>query len=471
MRKLFSTLSGLLRDTRGNTAMLLGLCILPLGIFAGAAIDFSRVESNGKDLGANLDSAAIAAARYSMDNPEASKDDVKAYATSYITNSFGPDETKTLDNLVIEFVPEERVSMSAESTIQSTMLGLAKISSLTSKKKATASIGAPSGLRAVLVLDNSDSMNGPKMTALEDSATEFVSQLVENGGNSFVGVVPFNHYVNIGTSYKSEPWMDVPIATPKSHTSCSTDYAATEALGCVNTPSSCTWWKDGVEESGTCWNWVCPAGVSPATTCTTSSRERAWCGAVSQRKPPFHLSDSNYNAHPVPGYISWKDSNWECPTPIQPMTNSKDDLITYLESLNSRGDTYIAPGLMWGYRVLSPEAPFTEMSGHTITSSALVLMSDGMNSRSYRNWGSGSDHYGGDKAEANQITLETCDFIKSQKVEIYAIAFQVDDTDTQNMLKDCATSYTHYFDADSFAELKSAFNTVAGAFREIALTE
>ena len=58
-------------DTRGNTAMILGLCILPLGMFAGAAIDFSRAESNGKDLRANVDSAVIAAARFAMDNPEA----------------------------------------------------------------------------------------------------------------------------------------------------------------------------------------------------------------------------------------------------------------------------------------------------------------------------------------------------------------------------------------------------------------
>ena len=471
MQKLKALLSKLASDTRGNTVMILALCILPVGIFAGAAIDFSRAESNGNDLRANLDSAAIAAARYAMDNPDAEQEDVKAFAESYITKSFEPNEEKTLDNLIIEFVPDERVTISADSTITSSMLSLAQINSLTSRMRSTASMGTPTGLRAVLVLDNSDSMDGPKMDALEDAATDFVDQLVKEGGNSYVGVVPFSHHVNVGMGLKTAAWIDVPISTPLSQTSCVYDTAASESLGCTRETTPCTRTKDGVPYNATCSSWDCPSGVSPVQNCTTTNRDRDWCGAVTQRHPPHHLLDGSYDTHPVEGYLSWENNTWECNTPILPMTNSKSDLQDYLDDLDAKGDTYIAPGLMWGYRVLSPEAPFTEMNGHTVTTSAIVLMSDGMNSRSYQHWGSGSDHYGSDTSESNQVTLDTCDFIKSNDVEIYAIAFQVNDADTINMLKNCATSFSHYFDASSYTELNDAFNSVAGAFREIALTE
>ncbi len=471
MQPLLTRLRSFARDVRGNTVMILALCIMPIGVLAGAAIDFSRAEANGRTLQANADSAAIAAARFAMDNPDAKKKDVKQFARKYLRKTFKPNKQKTLKKLKIEFVRDDRISITAESTIQSSMLSLAQVNSLTSKVRSTASMGTPTGLRVVLALDNSDSMDGPKMKALEDAATDFVDQLVDDGGNSYVGVVPFSHHVNVGTAYKNEPWIDVPIATPVSQKSCPTDADATRAAGCTIETSTCTRTEDGVSFETTCSTWSCPPGVVPVSNCSTISRDREWCGAVIQRKPPHHLLDAHYNTHPIDAYLSWEDNTWECNTPILPMTNSKTDLKDYLDDLDAKGDTYIAPGLMWGYRVLSPEAPFTEMSGHTVTKSAIVLMSDGMNSRSFQDFGTGTDHYGSDKNEANSVTLETCDFIKSKDVEIYAIAFQVNDTVTENMLKSCATSYSHYFDAGSFAELKDAFNSVAGAFREIALTE
>ena len=471
MTKLSHWLKKFARDTRGNTVMILALCILPIGIFAGAAVDFSRAEANGRALQANVDSAAIAAARFAMDNPDAKKKEVRRYAKKYLRKTFKPNKEKTLKNLKVEFTRDERVTISAESTINSSMLSLAQIESLTSKVRSTASIGTPTGLRVVLALDNSNSMSGAKMNALEDAATDFIEQLVEEDGNSYVGVVPFSHHVNVGEAYKNAAWIDVPIATSVSQNACTTDNDATRALGCTIETTSCTRSDDGVSYESTCSSWSCPSGVSPVTNCSTINRDRHWCGAVIQRRPPFHLLDGNYDSNPVEGYLSWENSTWECNTPIQPMTNSKSDLMDYLDDLDAKGDTYIAPGLMWGYRVLSPEAPFTEMDGHTVTKSAILLMSDGMNSRSFQDWGTGTDHYGGDKDASNAVTLETCDFIKSNDVEIYAIAFQVNDTSTEDMLKSCASSFSHYFDAASYTELKDAFNSVAGSFREIALTE
>lgn len=182
--------------------------------------------------------------------------------------------------------------------------------------------------------------------------------------------------------------------------------------------------------------------------------------------------DSDYGSYPVLGHRSsdrW--SSWECGSAVLPMTADVDLLEQHIEDLDASGDTYIAPGLMWGYRLLSPGAPFTEMAGKDIEGSAIVLMSDGMNSRSYRVDDGIPDHAGGDTDEANEDTLAACEFIKANDVEIYAIAFKIEDKDTEDMLKECATSFSHYYDANSASQLKKAFSDVAQSFSEVALAE
>ena len=507
--------------------MILAIAILPIGVIAGAAIDFSRAESNGTDLRANVDSAALATARYAMDNPDASADDIIQFGNTYLANSFQPDDSKTLEAVLIDVVPGESVSIAAESTIQSTMLGLASIDSLTSRMNATASFGTPSGLRAVLVLDNSNSMEGGKMAALQDAAETFVDELMlseddfppvgddddedvgddddddddgdeddktlggesnlegdddEIGGDDddgsesstfssdfYVGVVPFSHYVNVGMDQEDAAWLSVPDPKSSKTESCSVDSDASSSAGCVQESYACTKTSDGVEYDSTCWTWTCPEGVSTVQTCSDVTTEKNWCGAVTQRADPYHLTDADYDSEPVYGYLS--SGTWECNTPIKPMTNDKEELLEYFDTLEAKGDTYIAPGLMWGYRLLTPGAPFTEMQGKDSRSPAIILMSDGMNSRSFRDGDPSGDHYGSSKADANAATLATCDFIKSNGVSIYAIAFQVDDNDTEDMLKTCATSFTHYFNADSYVELNDAFSSVAASFSEVALTQ
>lgn len=517
MTSLMHTLLLFSRNQRGNVAMLLALAILPMGMFVGAAMDFNRHQTNTIELSASLDASALAAARYVMENPGVEETDVVDFATTYLETNFLTSDTKKLTDISIEYVENSFIRISASSEIESSMLSLAGIDTLKTDEMAKASFGAPSSLRAVLVLDSSSSMQGAKMTALQDAARDFVSELTEsNNGNSasssaakttntssakfggfataaagassaadnsavassasnaasYIGIVPFSHYVNVGLSNEHASWIDVPNKVSKLQNSCKTDGDATRAAGCTLETYSCTRTDDGIEYEGTCSRWDCPSGVSVIKTCEDVSETREWCGAVVSRPPPYNLTDADYSIEPVEGYLTKEGSeSWECGSPILPMSSHAQTLESYIDNLEANGDTYIAPGLMWGYRLLSPEAPFTEMAGKDINSSAIVLMSDGTNSRSYKSWSTGSDHYGTDKDAANEDTLAACEFIKSKNVDIYAIAFQIDDTETEDMLKTCATSYSHFYDADSIEKLKKAFADVAASFTEIALTE
>ena len=116
--------------------------------------------------------------------------------------------------------------------------------------------------------------------------------------------------------------------------------------------------------------------------------------------------------------------------------------------------TYIPAGLMWGWRVLSGQAPY---EGGAAEKKYVVLMSDGANTRS-PNY---PYHNGSDVSNANQITRDVCSAIEAEGIEIFTIAFQVSDTATEGLLQDCATDGGGYFDADSMAALVRAFEKVS----------
>ena len=78
--------------------------------------------------------------------------------------------------------------------------------------------------------------------------------------------------------------------------------------------------------------------------------------------------------------------NWGCPRPIVPLTNNKptinsaiDNMIAYYST-----GTFIPTGLVWGWHLLSPNAPFTEGiqpddPHYSDTVKAVVLFTDGEN--------------------------------------------------------------------------------------------
>jgi hypothetical protein len=77
--------------------------------------------------------------------------------------------------------------------------------------------------------------------------------------------------------------------------------------------------------------------------------------------------------------------NFMCDSePILPLTSlqkDKDDLIDKVEDLPALGGTNILEGLMWGWRVLSDSAPFTQgkSGGDNDNRKIMVVMTDGQN--------------------------------------------------------------------------------------------
>lgn len=156
-----------------------------------------------------------------------------------------------------------------------------------------------------------------------------------------------------------------------------------------------------------------------------------------------------------------------------------------IDALQPSGNTVIPAGLLWGWRVLSPAEPFTEGKGRDDEERvrAIVLLTDGENSVSgggngknksvYNAFGyARNGHLGrtnGSEAESelNDKTATVCSRVKAEGILIYTIGFKVDDSTTQNMLKNCATRPDMYYNSPSNSELAAIFSDIAQGLSEL----
>jgi hypothetical protein len=199
---------------------------------------------------------------------------------------------------------------------------------------------------------------------------------------------------------------------------------------------------------------------------------------------------------------STRGPNQSCATPILPLTNNQAAIHNSINDMSHwfGGGTNNAEGVMWGWRVLSPGAPFSEGAPYDPRNrKILVLMSDGRNSAvpnpndfiqsdyqayNYLNLWKDSNHRNGVPASA-RLTINNftqyqahidnrmraaCDNAKATGVEIYTILFAEPDVPTQALFAACATDAEHAFLADDQAELRTVFGTIAASIARLRLT-
>ena len=203
--------------------------------------------------------------------------------------------------------------------------------------------------------------------------------------------------------------------------------------------------------------------------------------------------------------------------PLTPLTGDYDTIQKKIDEMVAGGATNIAEGLAWGWRLLSPGAPFTEGSTYADAANmkAIILMTDGANTYnpSYTSTGAAVDvnnennsifgTFGyatvqnGNNGEKNGRLLQTagtsgtrgqdlvnamdgataklCTNVKTENrkpngedgILLVTIAFDVDDgSPVKSLLKACASSSLNdstkklYFDAKNKTELLAAFGKI-----------
>jgi Flp pilus assembly protein TadG len=456
------------RSRRGNVAMMFALLLIPLLVAAGVAIDLLRASNARTSVAEAADAALLAAARAKLRNPSLTD----AQALTIAQKNFAANTARLTGVNVTNFAfmhdqGGEVFRVTGDVAINTTLMQVVGRRTVNFRILSEAREASPRALEVVLVLDNTYSMAGQKMSDLKNAAGALIDTVMKNSGNTTkVGLAPFSRHVNVGVSRKLEPWLNIPPDGVWSENKCTVDASAAAAQGCTSTPATC--YYDGAPYS--CDNWSCPSGTPPQS-CTTIDHPTTWFGCVGSRPSPLTVKDEGYTTNPIPGVLNVGGP--DCPTEITPLTTSKGAITLALAKMDVTGETYVGAGLFWGQALISSDAPFTEGMSYAEMQAqeaikAIVLMTDGENTASPDDWGG---HYDNNVFEANTNTKDLCAEIKGKGVRIYTIAFDVTDAAIITLMRDCASDPTYFYEAKNSVQLSEAFDAIGSNLTELALTK
>ena len=470
-----SHFSSFLRNTSGNTAIIFSLAAIPMMLCAGAAVDMVRADSTQTTLQAAADSAALAGATSGKTSEEALNKIVKNYLTANGAEGVLSSVKKIKQNLDKS---KRTFEVSIDGKMQTSFMFLAGITELDISAKSEVNIGG-NGLEVVLALDNTESMNYEgRMPALKTAAKSLVDTVLDVGGGAGtyvkIGIVPFSNYVNVGLANRNKSWIDVPPDSSKVLPNCNTTYPDATKSNCRM--ETYTGYADGVPQTYTTevcdWNY----GTAVTTCNGTYTQELKWQGCVGSRESPKDTQITGLT-NKYPGITSayWGYQEY-CAKEITPLTDSKSDLNAAIDAMVGVGNTYVAPGILWGWNMLDSAEPLTGAKTKSWMATnkgtkALVLMTDGANTLSPGAYGVYKFHEGGDVAMANSVTEETCKKAKKDGIVVYTVAFMVTDATAKSLLSDCATDATKAFTADDATALNTAFRDIANSLMSIRLTK
>jgi Flp pilus assembly protein TadG len=203
----------LMVDDRGNIAMLFGLAVLPILLFVGAAIDYSRANAARSSMQSALDSTSLMLSR-DLAEGTITTSDLATKAQSYFNALYTSKEAQN-PTVTVSYAPNtstgSNIIMKASASINTDFMQLVGVPSMNFSTNATATWGN-TRMRVAMVLDNTGSMgdNG-KMSAMQSAAKDMVDTLStfnKQTGDVYISIVPFAKDVNVGKSNVDAPWIN-----------------------------------------------------------------------------------------------------------------------------------------------------------------------------------------------------------------------------------------------------------------------
>lgn len=432
-----------LNEVTGNVAMMFALLIMVVFLGAGIAFDSFGMTSEHRKSQQLADMAVLAAAtsgKQELDELQQIVDESVAYnagtPNNYVTN--------------VTITAENAIQVEISKTYEMKFTGSFGHENAAITVLAEAPPRGDGKLNLALVLDVTGSMEGTKLAALKTAANELVDTFdmsSPTSDNVKMSVVPFARYVKIPMTLISEPWLEV------------------EPTG-VNT------WDHDLNGCGDNND----DGVVDDPSCVPNYEERSatisWSGCMGSRKAPWHMRDYYNTGQKLQGFAG----GGNCHSELLPLTSDISAVRNNIASLTAAHQTFIPSGLMWGWRTLTPDAPFTEANTPDVNErkNALLLMTDGNNTKSYGGENdsfNGVFHWGSDQADADAMTSEICTKIKEDSIVIYTVAFEVTDAATLTLLQGCASDSNKFFNAGNAIALESAFGTIGKELADVRLSK
>ena len=506
------------RDRSGNIATMFAIMVIPLIGLVGAAIDYSNAYRAKSRIQNALDATSLAVNRSIGTIPEK---DLKKMAEATFLSNMGSGISADLSKIDIK-VTDREVTLAATTHVKTLFMALLGVENM--------AVGASSrtvtGLQTfeiALALDNSGSMYGSKIRDLRDAARALTDTMFAGKDTSDtvkISVVPFAAAVNVGPQYRNASWIDgngvSPIHSENFTTTANRfqlfdNIANAKWKGCVESRPQPLDVEDTTPDPSVPESYFVPmfapdepdsdnAGGEPAYNNylddNVSSKGKGkgkgkggptWAeaqGNTGKYKPGITAAiRAQYGTEVGPNFLC--DSN-----PITALTNRKSDIVSALNTMNAYGGTNIHEGVMWGWRTLTANAPFTEglPDGTQHNHKIIVLMTDGENQMiglnnenksMYSAYGFASQgrlrpptsSSAALKQMMDERTQRACRNAKRAGILIYTILFDFNNGETRELLKNCASDKDKAFTADNGSELIATFQKIASELSALRIAE
>jgi Flp pilus assembly protein TadG len=401
------------RERSGAVALTIGIAAVPIMLAAGVALDFVHASAVKTRLQTSLDAAALAAASSSSGMTDKQRIDL---AKAVFEQNWQDKLTADIKAVPEFSIEGQGVHASAGIEVPTALMRIVGVNTMPIGSDVTISIPEGKKAEVALVLDYSGSMTEVaggkvKYVAMREAAIKLVDDLAKvDASRVKIGLVPFSHHVYVTLPKKF-------VAGQKGSgnwTSCTQDrmypYNTTDA-----TPTS---------DDATKWG---------------------------QPQAPIHIAEG-CDAY-APAHLK-----------VLPLTIDVAAVRHQLEIMKTYSWTNISLGVEFGYHLLSPNEPFGQGASYSDkkTKKFMVVLTDGEQTE---------PAFGPAKTRTvrqGERNLETlCKNAKADGITMITVAFDLDDADTRNRLRDCSTDPDkNFFVAEDDDDIAAAFEEIKAQIAE-----
>ncbi len=450
------------RDDRGNIAVLFSIAAVPMMIFVGTAVDYTRASTARSAMQSALDSTSLMVSR-DLASGVINSSQVSAKALTYFnalyTNRDASGTSITATYTATNGSGSSSVSVTGSSQVSTSFMKVAGFTQLGISSASTSTWGG-TRMRVAMALDVTGSMNDDgKLAAMKSAANNLVTTLKGLGKTAddmYISVVPFAQMVNVGVSNKNASWLNW---DELGSCSSSNRYYASYMTR-FNTEAGC-------QNAGGTW--------------TSTTNKNNWKGCVTDRDQPYDTTKdtptSDNTNFPAVFYLSGGSDI--CPPQLLPLTSTYTDASTKLitdkiSSLDASGGTNQPIGIQMAWQTLQPNGAFTSPakdSNYKYTD-VLIILSDGLNTID-RWYGNGSD--ASSDVDARQTIL--CQNINNQTAtttqdyRVFTIQVNTDGDPESAVLRACASPNGGFFPTSSASGIAAAFNAIGTSLSKLRVAQ
>lgn len=480
-------------SNKGNIAIIYALTLLPSLAAVGSAVDLTRGMVVKMRLGEALDAAGLAVGG----TVGLSEAEMTARAQRFFYANYPDDELGTVTSLGVSAAGENLVTVSGSARIETTFMALFGIYYLDVSVQVEVTRESK-GLEIALALDNTGSMasNG-KIQALKDATNELIGILFGDQNTPThlkMSLVPFSQTVKVDTTtFLNNGYMDV------------TGQNSTAKLNFNNNMYAFAVWPTMSNKSwGGCVE-ARPSGYEETDDAPDAGTPNTRFVPYFEPDGPDSSAYSGYTTYVSDGGSGNQDTrlrratkysgqnrtnpNADCNMQaILPLTNNKLVLQSKVGGMIATGYTHIALGASWGWRTLSSTAPYTEGSdyGDEEWTKAMVFLTDGLNTiDSNSTWHRstytaynyliraqlGTTNASAAEDVQDARTRLVCGRMKDLGIRIYSILLQEQAQSAKDLMRDCASDPSLYFESPSSAELTPVFQAIAQDLSNLRLSQ